>query len=227
MGKVKDIYFDDNSWAIRYAQVDTQKWLPGRNVYVSPSSFKGVKEDEKLVEVNHTKETIKNSPTIPADSEISTANEASLTAYYGWNRYWMGGDLWGASDRPVLPEVPIQNDKNAANRNEMEMNENTNYVLLNESDTIGMKVHGHDGHMGEVTDLVFDDDHWKIQYLVVKYLKIPVERYYLVTTKHITSVEWVEKDLYLDLKADSLEEQNDYETKEDALASLLEEVQAL
>ncbi|WBX80092.1 PRC-barrel domain-containing protein [Virgibacillus salarius] len=27
MGKVKDLYFDDNKWAIRYAVVDTRKWL--------------------------------------------------------------------------------------------------------------------------------------------------------------------------------------------------------
>lgn len=220
MGKVKDIYFDDHDWAIRYAQVDTHKWLPARNVYVSPSSFKGVNKDEGLVEVNHTKETIKNSPTIPADSEISTANEASLTEYYGWNRYWMGGGLWGASDRPVVPQIPAQDAENTARRSEMEMSENTNYVLLNESDTIGMKVHGHDGNMGEITDLVFDDDNWKIQYLAVKFLKVPTERYYLIDALHITSLEWVEKDLYVDLKADYLDTQTSYETKEDALASL-------
>lgn len=96
MGKVKDIYFDDHSWVIRYVQIDAHKWLPAKNVYVSPSSFKGVNKDDGLVEVNHTKGEIKSSPTIPSNSEISTANEASLTEYYGWNRYWMGGNLWGA-----------------------------------------------------------------------------------------------------------------------------------
>lgn len=220
MGKVKDIYFDDHSWAIRYAQIDTNKWLPTRNVYVSPSSFKGVNVEDELVEVNHTKETIKNSPTIPADSEISTANEESLTEYYGWNRYWRGQNLWGAVDRPFVPKIPDQDEENAKKRTEMEMNENRNYVLLNESDTLGMKVHGHDGKMGEVTDLVFDDEYWKIQYLAIKFVKLPAERYYLIDTKHITSVEWTEKDLYVDLKADYLEALTSYETKEDALASL-------
>lgn len=222
MGKVKDVCFDDHSWAIRYAQVDTHKWLPARNVYLSPSSFTGVNVDEEIVEVDYTKDTIKNSPTIPADTEISKANEASLTEYYGWNRYWRGANLWGAVDRPFIPKVPIQDEENAAKRNEMEMNENTNYVLLNESDTIGMKVHGHDGKMGEITDLVFDDEFWKIQYLAIKFLKIPAEKYYLMDTKHITSIEWLDKDLYVDLKADYLEAQPSYETKEDALATLVE-----
>lgn len=93
------------------------------------------------------------------------------------------------SDRPIVPQVPTQDAENAAKRNEMEMNVNTKYVLLNESDTIGMKVHGHDGNIGEITDLVFDDDNWKIQYLAVNFLKIPAERYYLIDALHITSLE--------------------------------------
>ncbi|WP_404451624.1 PRC-barrel domain-containing protein [Virgibacillus necropolis] len=220
MGKVKDFYFDDHSWAIRYVQVDTHKWLPARNVYLSPSSFTSVDVDEKLVEVDHTKDTIKNSPTIPADAEISKTNEASLTEYYGWNRYWRGANLWGAVDRPFVPKVPVQDEENSAKRNEMDMNENTNYILLNEADTIGIKVHGHDGKLGEITDLIFDDDNWKIDYLVVKFVKVPAERYYLIKSEHITSIEWPEKDLYVDLKAEYLDQQISYETKEDTLASL-------
>lgn len=220
MGKVKDIYFDDHSWAIRYAQVDTHKWLPARNVYVSPSSFTGMNNNEKQVEVNHTKETIKNSPTIPSDTEISKSNEASLTEYYGWNRYWRGTNLWGAVDRPFVPKVPVQDEENTARRNEKEMNENKNYVLLNESDTIGIKVHGHDGKMGHITDLVFDDENWKIDYLVLKIVKVPAEKYYLISTNHIKSVEWSEKDIYVDLNAVDLDKQISFETKEDALASL-------
>lgn len=220
MGKVKNVCFDDHSWAIRYIKVDTHKWLPARDVYVSPSSVTEINEKEELVEINHTKETIKNSPTIPADAELSKSNEESLTEYYGWNRYWRGQNLWGAVDRPLVPTIPVQDQENTAKRNEMEMNENTSYVLLDESETIGIKVHGHDGKMGEITDLVFDDDNWKIDYLLVKYVKVPSEKYYLIKSEHITSVEWPEKDIYVDLKADFLEHQTSFDTNEKALASL-------
>ncbi|MFZ3577352.1 PRC-barrel domain-containing protein [Virgibacillus sp. DJP39] len=220
MGKVKNIYFDDHDWAIRYAQVDTHKWLPGRNVYLSPSSFTKMNDEEKYVEVNHTKDTVKDSPTIPADTEISRTNEESLTAYYGWNSYWRAQNLWGAVDRPLVPRVPVQDEEKTGVRHELKTNENKKYDLLNESEAIGMKIHGHDGKMGEVTDLVFDDDNWKIDYLAVKVVRVPVEEYYLIKSEHITSVEWMEKDLYVDLNANYLDEQTSYETKEDALASL-------
>ena len=36
IGHVKDFIVDDETWAIRYLEVDTQNWWPGKKVLVSP-----------------------------------------------------------------------------------------------------------------------------------------------------------------------------------------------
>jgi hypothetical protein len=36
IGHVKDFLVDDETWAIRYLEVDTQNWWPGKKVLVSP-----------------------------------------------------------------------------------------------------------------------------------------------------------------------------------------------
>ena len=36
IGHVKDFYFDDQNWAVRYVVADTGSWLPGRQVLISP-----------------------------------------------------------------------------------------------------------------------------------------------------------------------------------------------
>ena len=36
IGHVKDFYFDDESWVIRYLVVQTGQWLLHRNVLISP-----------------------------------------------------------------------------------------------------------------------------------------------------------------------------------------------
>jgi PRC-barrel domain len=41
IGHVKDFYFDDKSWAVRYLVVDTGSWLPGRLVLLAPQAFDG------------------------------------------------------------------------------------------------------------------------------------------------------------------------------------------
>ena len=39
IGKVKNFYFDDEAWVIRYVVVDTRPWLGGREVLISPYSI--------------------------------------------------------------------------------------------------------------------------------------------------------------------------------------------
>lgn len=36
IGHVKDFYFDDKAWVIRYLVVDTGSWLSSRKVLISP-----------------------------------------------------------------------------------------------------------------------------------------------------------------------------------------------
>ena len=38
IGKIHDLYFSDDSWAIRYLIVDTGPWLFGRRVLIAPSA---------------------------------------------------------------------------------------------------------------------------------------------------------------------------------------------
>ena len=40
LGSVRDLYFDDRSWAVRYLVVDTGPSLPGRRLFVSPISVR-------------------------------------------------------------------------------------------------------------------------------------------------------------------------------------------
>lgn len=39
IGKVKEFYFDDHFWTIRYLVADTGNWLTGRQLLISPYSL--------------------------------------------------------------------------------------------------------------------------------------------------------------------------------------------
>jgi sporulation protein YlmC with PRC-barrel domain len=41
LGSVRDLYFDDRSWAVRYLVVDAGPRLPGRRLFVSPIAVRG------------------------------------------------------------------------------------------------------------------------------------------------------------------------------------------
>ena len=39
IGHVKDFYFDDEKWVVRYVVVDTGRWILDRLVLISPHAF--------------------------------------------------------------------------------------------------------------------------------------------------------------------------------------------
>lgn len=95
VGKVKEFYFDDQRWAIRYLVADTGNWLTGRQVLISPYALVAVNTKEEYIDINLTKKQIENSPSLDSDKPVSRQFEESFYGYYGWPAYWAGPSMWG------------------------------------------------------------------------------------------------------------------------------------
>ncbi|NQV41786.1 MAG: PRC-barrel domain-containing protein [Candidatus Marinimicrobia bacterium] len=89
IGHVENLILDDETWTIRYLVVDTRNWLPGKRVLVSPSWAEKIDWAKNTVDVNMSRDQIKNSPDYD-DSKLMTRKfENSLFKYYGVPGYWL------------------------------------------------------------------------------------------------------------------------------------------
>src|SRR5664279_986053 len=111
IGHVKDFYFDDQNWVVRYLVVDTGSWLLGRKVLISPHAFGRLHQAGKLLQVNLTRKQIEDSPSIESHKPVSRQYEEEYHRYYGWPFYWLGDGLWGMSGFPIL-ESPAKSPPN-------------------------------------------------------------------------------------------------------------------
>src|SRR6476661_5161247 len=102
IGHVKDFYFDDQSWAVRYLVADTGSWLPGRQVLISPHSLGRLDRAGKVLLVNLTREQIENSPSIESHQPVSRQYEQEYYRYYGWPYYRPNEGLSGMSAAQTL-----------------------------------------------------------------------------------------------------------------------------
>ena len=96
IGSIRDLYFDDITWTIRYLVVDTGNWLPGRQVLISPLSVRGERLAGKVA-VNLSREQVENSPPIDADKPVDRQQEEALARYYNQQYYWkvrIAGVYW-------------------------------------------------------------------------------------------------------------------------------------
>ena len=95
IGKVKEFYFDDRDWTIRYLVVETGSWLIGRQVLISPYALVSVNKGEQNIAVNLTKKQIEDSPSLESDKPVSHQFEEAYYGHYGWPMYWGGPYAWG------------------------------------------------------------------------------------------------------------------------------------
>jgi hypothetical protein len=166
IGHVKDFYFDDQNWAVRYLVADTGSWLAGRQVLISPHAFpEGFRG--KILRVNLTRKQIEDSPAIESHKPLSRQYEEEYHRYFGWPFYWQGGGVWGMSGFPILemPPIPLPDEPAAAIGPQ---SERADAHLWNTQAVNGYHLQASDGIIGHVCDFMMDDKSWAIGQLVIK-----------------------------------------------------------
>jgi hypothetical protein len=167
IGQVKDFYFDDQNWAIRYLVADTGSWLPGRKVLVSPHSLGRLDNAGKILRVNLTRKKIEDSPSIDLHKPVSRQYEEEYYRYYGWPSYWKGEELWGMSGFPVLelPSEPLPIEPGTMPGSQTE---STDAHLRSTQAVTGYNVQASDGMIGHICDFMVNAESWAIRQLVIK-----------------------------------------------------------
>jgi hypothetical protein len=167
IGHVKDFYFDDQNWVVRYMVADTGSWLPGRKVLISPYALGSLARAGKVLLVNLTRKQIEDSPPIESHKPVSRQYEEDYYRYYGWPYYWEGSGLWGLGGFPVLelPPDPLPGGPAAAK----DPSPNSAEAHLRSAQAVnGYHVRASDGTVGHVCDFLVDDRTWAIPQLVVR-----------------------------------------------------------
>jgi len=167
IGRVKDFYFDDQNWVVRYLIADTGSWLSGRKVLISPHALGSLDTAGKLLLVKLTRKQIEDSPSIESHKPVSRQYEEDYYRYYGWPYYWQGSGLWGMSGFPLLelppPPMPVEA---AALGNPS--SDNSDLHLRSTLAVNGYHIQATDGEIGHISDFMMDDQSWAICELVVK-----------------------------------------------------------
>jgi uncharacterized protein YrrD len=89
IGHIEDFLLDDESGRIRYAVVDTRKWLAGKSVLIAPEWIHEVKWSESKVFVNATREAVRNSPEYNPVTPVERGYESRLFSHYGYPVPWL------------------------------------------------------------------------------------------------------------------------------------------
>ncbi len=190
VGKVRDFYFDDMIWIVRYLVDDTGGWLRGRRVLLSPAVLEEPDWESELFPVLLSEEQIMDSPGVDMDKPVSRQMEEELSSHFNWPSYW--------SEIPMPIPVP------GMGTGELPPEEECGDPNLRSiKEVSGYSIESMDGDVGQVDDFILDDD-WTIRYIVIDTRRWLPGRKVLVSPSWIESVEWLESKVRIDMMSESI-----------------------
>ena len=217
IGTIKDFYFDDEKWVVRYLVVETGTWLSSRQVLISPVSIGAPNHDDKVLAAHISRDQVKNSPDIDTDKPVSRQHEMDYLDYYGYPAYWDSAGLWGAGGLPgmMVPEAGMV-PAGAAPMNDAEVqamaqaraqsHENDDPHLRSCQNVTGYHIKAQDGEIGHVQGFIVDEDSWAIRYLSVDTSNWWMGHKVLLAPQWIQEVSWSDKVVAVHMTRNAIQE---------------------
>lgn len=184
LGKVNELYFDDDTWTIRYLVVQTGTWLSGRRVLISPISVHEADWQNRQILMSLTQDQVRNSPDIDTAKPVSRQYEREFYKYYGWDCYWIS---------PGIYEYGNKRD------------DTQNQHLRSTKEVIGYHILAKDGEIGHAEDFLFDDESWRIKYLLVDTSNWRLDKKVIVSPTLIRDIVWAERQIVVDLEREEIQ----------------------
>jgi hypothetical protein len=197
IGRCREFFFDENTWAVRYLVADTRKWLPGRRVLISPLALGEPDWSANQLRVKLTKNDVRRSPAVDTDNPISRENEKEIHEHFGWNPYWINPPL-GASAAAATAAAHEQRKQTALALKE------TDNTLRSTEEVTGYHIHAEDGEVGHVEDFIVDDATWTIHYVVVDTRNVLPGKKVLIAPDWVKNIDWAGQRMEIGLPKDRI-----------------------
>jgi hypothetical protein len=201
IGHVKDFYFDDQTWAVRYVVVDTGAWLSGREVLLSPHAFTNhAFENISAMRVNLSRLQIENSPAIDLHRPVTRQYEAEYYHYYNWPNYWDGGML-GVAGFPAYTPGSLKDDHLRHNHHQRD-----DIHLRSTRAVTGYRMHATDGEIGTVSSFMLHGRDWEIRELIIETGHWYAGKTIFLRPENVTRISYEVDALYVNLTLNDIQQ---------------------
>ena len=192
IGEVRDLYFDDAHWTVRYLVVATGGWFSGRDVLVSPASLDPARTPKEPVTAKLSRKEIEESPGVETDRPVSRQYEAAHARYFGYPYYWVGPHLWGPGAVPIAGpatawRVAWPSDPAAEAVDEGKWGDTH---LRSAKEVTRYRIEARDGAIGHVLDFLIDRESWAIRHMLVDTRNWLPGKHVLIAPRLIERVDW-------------------------------------
>ena len=204
IGSVADFLLDDERWVVRYLVVQTGGFLSleGRQVLISPISFREADWSSRRFRLALTSEKVKSGPSVDVDNPVSRQYEQTYNGYYGYPRYWEYDGFWGMGAHPSALSTGMWNEASPARSNKPSGDAH----LHSDKEIRGYHIQGSDEAIGHIRDCIVDDETWKVRYLVIDTSNWWLGKSVLLAPHWASRISWIERKVFVDLSRQKIKD---------------------
>ncbi len=215
IGQVRDFYFDDEAWVVRYLVVMTDAEQLPHSVLISPISVAQPDWSDKILRVHLTRAQVNGSPGVDTDKPVSRQQELGYLGYFGFGKYWGGGGLWGAGLYPDILQAGRQPPIAAgvAGGRDRGGTSEADPHLRSVNALLRYYVHASDGDIGHVAGFLVEERTWAIRYLIVTTSNWWLGHRVLISPEWTAAVDWLNSRIALDLSRAAIQAAPPYDPR--------------
>jgi len=189
---VYDFYFDDRVWKIRYlvGKVD----VIGRKVLIPSRTLIQQDATNHSLATSLTKSEVKFAPSLDIAQPVSLQQKAKLQENHGCSLAWLAQKTF------LLRLLGLNSPENAAD----DTTQNNSH-LRSAQEILGYHIQASDGQIGYLDNLLFENNSWNIQFIVVSTHRWLPGRKVLVSPAWVQTINWSQAKIYMNLTRDSIE----------------------
>jgi hypothetical protein len=191
LGEIKEFYFDDRQWVIRYFVVETGTWLSSKKVLLSPISIKHVNHEDKILSVSISRKQVENSPDIDTQKPVSRQHEADH----------LGSPYMIAPGYASVAPQPDEGHEAPDIFADIEVirHRDQDHHLRSTLAVTGYHFEALDGDLGHLQGMLIDTDTWAIRHLIINTSNWWLGHQVLIAPQSIKEISWTTSTLYVDM----------------------------
>jgi hypothetical protein len=200
---------------VRYMVVQASPRLQGRRLLLPSTVIEPPDWIEKVLPVSLTVAEVEASPEVDLREPLTRHRLTELHEYYGWPPSWTESRL-----RSTVPVGPSELQAAKAAQVGLEGKEPTTEPVVggphlrSTEEVVGYHVHGEDGAIGKLVDLLVDEEEWRIRYLLVDTGEWLSGRQVTLAPDWIESVSWLQSEISVASTRQEVSEAPEYDPSE-------------
>jgi sporulation protein YlmC with PRC-barrel domain len=204
LGRLHDIYLDDETWTIKWFVVETGHWYSSNKVLLDSKYFTDVSPKTLTLHVSIGKSDIENAPSVEEHHPVSEQHQnAFLYTTFGHDTL-----LFPGYAGMIMPQTLIERSLHSLEEEEEIRHEKESIVsdadyadrhLRSASEILGYTVSATDGTLGPLTDLVINTSQWNITLMALDTSKWLPDRTVVVVPQSIERISWQDRKVFVNM----------------------------